>query len=137
MNDRFKRQMPLFGEAGQAKLRAASVVVVGVGGLGTHVVQQLALLGVGKLSLIDAEELDGTNRNRYIGGWHDDPIPGSAKVYLGKRLIGMIDPDITVATLYDSFVTEAGFARVRASDYVFGCLDSEGARLILNELCAA
>jgi hypothetical protein len=138
MNERFARQTFLFGEDGQRKIRAARVAVVGVGGLGTHVIQQLALLGVGKkLSLIDAEELDTTNRNRYIGAWHDDPIPGSAKVDLGKRLVKLIDPEIDVDTLQDSFVTEEGFARILASDYVFGCLDSEGARLVLNELCAA
>jgi hypothetical protein len=137
MNDRFARQTALFGVDGQRKVRAAKVAVVGIGGLGSHVVQQLALLGVGKLSLIDAEELDTTNRNRYMGAWHDDPIPGSAKVHLGERLVKLIDPEIAVEKLKDSFVTAEGFARVIASDYVFGCLDSEGARLVLNELCAA
>ena len=46
-------------------------------GLGSQVVQQLALLGVGSLVLVDAEELDETNGNRYVGATHDDPIPGS------------------------------------------------------------
>src|SRR5688500_6884118 len=90
--DRFARQVALFGNAGQNKLRVTSVAIVGVGGLGTHVVQQLALLGVAKLTLIDSEQLDATNRNRYVGSFYYDPIPGSRKVILGARMARAIDP---------------------------------------------
>lgn len=136
-SERFDRQVRFFGTAGQDKLAAYHVVVVGVGGLGTHVVQQLAHLGVGRLTLIDSEELAETDRNRYIGSRHDDRIPGSRKVDLGERLIKAINPDIAVHKVFDSLVSPDAFAAVRRADQVFGCLDSEGARLVLNELCAA
>ncbi len=136
-DDRFDRNERLFGKEGQARIRAATVAVVGIGGLGTHVVQQLALLGVGGLALIDSEELDITNKNRYVGVRHDDPVPGSRKVDLGERLALAIDPTIRVRKVFDTVVTEAGFAAVRDAGYVFGCVDREGVRLILNELCAA
>jgi molybdopterin/thiamine biosynthesis adenylyltransferase len=110
---------------------------MGIGGLGTHLVQQLALLGVGEMTLIDHEELDETNRNRYIGCRADDPIPGTLKTWTGERLIKSIDPDIHVRPVNEDFVTEKGFSAVIGSDYVFGCLDTEGARMILTELCAA
>jgi ThiF family protein len=135
--DRFDRQVRFFGRDGQAKLRAARVAVVGVGGLGTHVVQQLALLGVGELSLIDSEELAESNRNRYVGARHDDRIPGTPKVLIGERLTKEIDPTIQVVKIPESLVSDQAFAAVIAADYTFGCLDSEGARLVLNELCAA
>jgi hypothetical protein len=134
---RFARQVGLFGEPGQEKIRRTSVAVVGIGGLGTHVVQQLALLGVKRLALIDAEELDETNRNRYIGAYCFDPIPGSLKVQLGARLAKAIDPSIAVNTVADSFVSDAGFEAVRNADWIFGCVDREGARLVLTELCSA
>lgn len=137
MKNRFDRHMTLFGEQGQKKLAAVRVAVAGVGGLGTHVVQQLALLGVGHLALIDSEELADTDRNRYVTARHDDPIPGSLKVDLGERTINAIDPAIHVEKIPDSVISERAFAAVIAADYVFGCLDSEGARLVLNELCAA
>lgn len=137
MNKRFERQMRFFGQQGQEQLAAARVTIVGVGGLGTHVVQQLALLGVGALSLIDSEELAITDRNRYVGARHDDPIPGTRKVDLGERTVNAIDPDIKVHKVDDSLVSQEGFQAVIGADYVFGCLDCEGARLILNELCAA
>lgn len=95
-NRRFDRNIGLFGEAGQARLRAANVTIVGIGGIGTHVVQQLALLGVGSLVLIDDQELDDSNRNRYVGAHHDDPVPGTSKVEIGHRIITSIDPDIAV-----------------------------------------
>ncbi len=137
MTDRFGRQTLLFARDGQERLAGCHVAVVGVGGLGGHVVQQLALLGVGHLTLIDSEELAQTDRNRYVGAWHDDPVPGMPKVEIGERLVGLIDPAIHVDKINDSLVSEAGFDAVAGATHVFGCLDSEGARLVLTELAAA
>lgn len=136
-SERFARQIGLFGEEGQRLIRECRCTVVGVGGLGTHLVQQLSLLGVGGLNLIDDEELAETNRNRYVGVRHDDPIPGFRKVDLGERIAHDIDPDIDVHKVFDSFISSDGYEAVRGGDYVFAGLDLEGARLILNELCAA
>ena len=135
--ERFARQILLFGKEGQKRLRECRVVVVGIGGLGTHVVQQLALLGVGTLVLIDCEELDDTNRNRYVTARGDDPVPGTRKVDIGGRLVTALDPSIEVETIHDTLVSEQAFAAIGRADCVFGCLDREGARLILNEVCAA
>lgn len=134
---RFDRQTQFFGEEGQIRTGSCKVVVVGIGGLGTHVVQQLALLGVGELALIDAEELAETNRNRYVGVKHDDAIPGTRKVDIGERIAKEIDPSIGVAKIFDSLVSEIAFEAIAKADYVFGCVDHDGPRLILNELCAA
>lgn len=137
MATRFQRNEELFGEEGQSRLRGTSCAIVGVGGLGTHVIQQLALLGVRQLILIDSEELDVTNRNRYIGSRHDDPIPGSLKVDLGERLIQSVDESTLVKKVATDLVQPEGFAAVLEADWVFGCLDNEGSRWILNELCRA
>lgn len=133
---RYDRNIRFFGKEGQNRLAAAHVVVVGIGGLGSHVVQQLALLGVGHLTLVDPEQLDHTNRNRYIGVRHDDR-PGTLKVLLGERLINEINPKIQVTPVPQSLVSQEAFDAVIVSDYVFGCVDKEGARLVLTELCAA
>jgi hypothetical protein len=136
-NGRFNRNEGFFGQEGQERIAASRVAVIGVGGLGTHVVQQLALLGVGHLALVDDEELDVTNRNRYVGARYDDPIPGTPKVDIGERIIQSIDPDIRVDKVSNSLVSEGAFNAVINADHVFGCLDNEGSRLILTELCAA
>lgn len=136
-NDRFDRSVRFFGKQGQEKLAAVRATVIGIGGLGTHVVQQLALLGVGHLSLVDNEELADSDRNRYVGARHDDPVPGTPKVAIGQRIVEAIDSDIRVEKVQDSLVSESAFGAVIHADWVFGCLDNEGARLVLNELCAA
>ena len=119
-------------------MAGTKVAVVGIGGLGSHVVQQLALLGVDRLILIDSEELDDTNRNRYIGARHDDPVPGTPKVAIGQRLAHEIDPQINVLAIPQPLANPLSFeAIINESSIVFGCLDNEGTRLILNELCLA
>jgi hypothetical protein len=137
MTGRFDRQVALFGEEGQEKIGAARVAVVGAGGLGSHAIQQLALLGVRDFAVIDSEELSDTNRNRYVTARYDDPVPGTLKTDIAERLINAIDPDAVVRKIPDSLVSDDAFDAIIKADYVFGCLDSEGARLVLNELCAA
>jgi hypothetical protein len=136
-NEQFDRNIRFFGKEGQARLSASHVAVVGIGGLGTHVVQQLALLGVGHLTLIDKEELDKTNTNRYIGIRYDDPIPGTHKLNNGERIVKEINPKIHVEQIPFSLLSKESFKAITQAQYVFGCLDREGARLVLNELCAA
>jgi hypothetical protein len=135
--DRYDRNIRFFGAEGQRRLRAASVAIIGCGGLGTHVAQQLALLGIGRFFLIDDEDLDDTNRNRYIGAKTTDLIPGSRKVNLAERTIHEIDPAIEVQKFYGPLRSPEAFQFVRTADYVFGCLDNEGSRLVLTELSAA
>lgn len=134
---RFDRHLGLFGSRGQDRLRGCHVGVVGVGGLGSLVVQQLALLGVGKLTLVDSEELAETDRNRNPLAVLGDPVPGTWKVDLGERFVKATNPSVEVVPLRESLVSGAAFAAVREADFVFGCLDSEGARLVLTELCSA
>lgn len=136
-DSRFDRNIRFFGEEGQEKLRNANVTVIGAGGIGGHVLQQLAFLGVESIAVVDAEELAETNRNRYVTSQSIDPVPGTPKVEIAERLIRAIDPTVRVMKIQDSIVSTAAFKAVIDSDYVFGCIDSEGVRLILTELCAA
>jgi len=136
-NQRFDRQLDLFGAAGQAKLRVANVTVVGIGGVGGIIVQNLALLGVGGISLIDDQQLEETNRNRHVCAWHDDPVPDTDKVDIAKRMIELIDSSVKVQAVHEELISKDGFNAVKQADFVFGCVDSEGARLVLTELCAA
>lgn len=134
---RFDRNERLFGKEGQARLRQTGIVVMGAGGLGSQVIAQTALLGVGGIAPIDREELSLSNRNRYVGVWYTDPIPGSPKVELAKRHIHMIDPSIEVAVVNDDIVSAAALDALKAADYVIGCVDDDGVRFFLNEACLA
>src|SRR6266496_405956 len=135
--DRYHRSILLFGAEGHAKLRSTSVVVIGVGGLGSSLDQHLALLGVQKIASVDEEELDETNRNRFVGARHTDPVPGSKKVALVDRLIRETNPDVQSVPIPYGLVSEQAFSAVKEANWVIGCLDEDGPRAILNELCAA
>ena len=136
-NNRYDRNIRFFGQEGQDRLAGTTVAVVGIGGLGIHVVQQLALLGVGQLFLIDHEELEATNRNRYVGVRYDDPVPGTLKVNIGARIVCEANPDVGVVRIPQELRSRAAFHAIKASDYVFGCLDDDGPRLIITEVCSA
>jgi len=133
--NRFDRSSRFFGQEGVARLQATRVAIVGVGGLGTHTVQQAALLGVRDFAVIDDQALAVTDLNRYVGVRHDDV--GTQKVILAERLIHSIDPLAHVDRVDANLASTDAFAAVINSDVIFGCLDNEGARLILVELCTA
>lgn len=139
---RFSRQEMLFGPEGQQKLRETCVAVVGLGGLGSHVLQQLAYLGIGRMILIDPDTLDETNKNRLIGAWAADPVRnengdgGLEKTAIAERLVRLIDPSIHCSTLRADLREDQARQAITAVDWVFGCLDNDGARLLLMRDCA-
>jgi len=133
---RFARQVLLFGEAGQARIRATHVAICGVGGIGSHVVQQLALLGVERFTLIEPQELDESNKNRFVGHRYDDPIPGTPKIAIAERMIRAVSAGASIQSLAKPIEDDDAIARLRDADVVFGCLDHEGPRFRLNEMTA-
>jgi molybdopterin/thiamine biosynthesis adenylyltransferase len=134
-DNRFDRNIRFFGAEGQAKLGKLHVGVVGVGGLGTHVVQQLSLLGIGKLTVVDHEALSETNLNRYVGAFGADV--GTPKVEIARRLAKFTNPAIIVNVVPAELRSIEAFEAVRACDLVVGCLDTDGARLVLTEVAGA
>jgi molybdopterin/thiamine biosynthesis adenylyltransferase len=99
-------------------------------------VQHLALLGLKRITSIDPEELDETNRNRFVGARNSDPVPGSEKVYLVDRLIHETNSDVESVPIPRSVFSAEAFDGIVSSDWVFGCLDDDGPRAVSNELCA-
>jgi len=134
MTDRFERQRQFLGDQGQEKLRETSVGVVGAGGLGAFVVLELAYLGVGRLVLVDRDELDITNRNRLVGAWesHED---GTPKADILAELAHAIDSSIKVEMVRERFPAEQAREALDGVDVVMGCVDRDGPRFLLNEFC--
>lgn len=136
IKNRFERQIRFFGKEGQIILSNTHVCIVGVGGIGSHLAQQLAYLGIGSISLLDDDKLEETNLNRLIGAEHKNPV-GKPKVDIIEQLINSINPEIKINKVYANLISKIGFATVKQSDFIFGCLDNDGARFILNEICLA
>jgi molybdopterin/thiamine biosynthesis adenylyltransferase len=134
--DRYARQVALFAADGQHRLRATKVVVVGAGGVGSPVIQQLALLGVAAQVPIDRDTLQTTNRNRVVSALESD-ADGTPKTGLARRLSESLNSTVIVDVVNDSVISEAGFAAIKAAHWVIGCVDRDGVRQVLLELCAA
>lgn len=131
------RNIRFFGAAGQALILQQRVAVVGCGGLGEHVIQQLTCLGVGEIFGIDDEDLSDTNRNRYVLARHTDPAPGTHKVDIAERAIDALDPGIRFIPVKNSVRSQEAFDALRRATTIFGCLDNEGGRLVVMELALA
>ena len=135
--ERFHRQILLFGPEGQKKIAATRAAIVGVGGTGSHIVQQLAYLGVRQFQLIDADIVTPTSLNRLIGALPADIAARTPKVHVAERLIRGIDPSLAVNVVADTFVSRLGAAALEEANVVFGCVDTDGARLLLTEWATA
>jgi molybdopterin/thiamine biosynthesis adenylyltransferase len=132
---KYDRQLPLFGEVGQQKIRDTRIAIVGFGGLGTHIYQSLLLLGVLHIMLIEPETFDETNRNRYIG-FTDDDI-GRHKLDAALRIAKSMNPKAQVDLIRAPLETVEAFTAIKKANVVFGTLDHDGPRAVLNELCVA
>ncbi len=128
---RYKRQMaiPDWGGKGQEKLKSATVVVAGAGGLGSSVMTYLAVAGVGTIRIVDNDEVELSNLNRQV--LHGDSDIGKMKTDSAKESLQSLNPDIKIETA-SQFITEEN-----ASELIDGCLivdalDNLDARLVLN-----
>ena len=137
IDQRFTRQESLFGRVGQERIEATSVAIVGLGGNGTQIAQNLVHLGTRKFILVEPGELKNSSKNRYIGHRHDDPVPGTAKLSVAERMIRAVSPEAELTLVKYPLESEQAQAAISNADVVFGCLDDDGPRFLLNELCAA
>lgn len=133
--ERYSRNIALFGEEGQAKIRAVRVAVVGLGGLGSHVVQQLAYLGVEEYGLVDFDVVTESSLNRLIGSVPADAATGTKKIVVAERVIRAVQPDARIESVDARLTDRAAVAVITGADVVFGCLDRDVHRLELMELC--
>lgn len=137
-----------FGELAFQRLRSATVGVVGCGGGGSHVIQQLSYLGVGSLVLVDADRVEETNLNRLIGAvparthlFLKDRIRhrglgdiGRLKIDVMKRLVDSINESIEVRKFPVNFPTRETVAALRKCDIIIACVDRLQVRDDLNRL---
>jgi len=131
--DRFDRNLRAFGAAGQRRLREATVTVVGVGGLGSGIAEQLARIGVGTINLVDPDHLEATNLPRVYGAYAPDV--GTPKVETLRLHLSRIDPALTVTT-HESVVEADEVAdTLVTSDAVIAGLDRMSSRSFLNQFC--
>jgi len=126
------RQVRAFGKTGQVAIQSLRVAIVGCGGTGSVVAQELAYLGVRDLLLIDPDRLTKTNLNRVVGATAADV--GRPKVEIGRRMIRRIAPNAKVEAIKGDVLKRSTGQMLRDRDFVFCCTDSDGSRHFINQL---
>ena len=132
---KYSRQimLPQIDIAGQEKLTASHVVVIGLGGLGSPVAMYLATAGIGKLTLIDDDQVDQSNLQRQI--IHNENFIGKKKVTSAKESIKALNSDCVV-NIIDRRLNEQEFEDLLANvNVIVDCCDNFATRFLLNRVC--
>jgi molybdopterin/thiamine biosynthesis adenylyltransferase/rhodanese-related sulfurtransferase len=137
MTDRYARQIVLgeVGAAGQARLAAASVMVVGAGGLGCPVLQYLAGAGVGRLIVVDHDAVEETNLHRQP--LYGMPDIGKRKAQCARAVLLRFNPSIAIDAVVERLTPQNATRLTAQADLVVDAADSFAATYILSDTCHA
>lgn len=132
----FDRQIRALGSVGQRRLAALRVGVVGLGGTGSQVVQQLTHLGVRDFTLVEDDRVERTNLPRLAGAAWWDALLHRRKTAIARRTIRRLAPRAKIL-ITGSLRRPDSIRSLASVDLIVGCVDNDGARLVLSELAAA
>jgi len=132
---RYQRNRKTITTLLQRKLLQSKVAVIGCGGLGGYIIEELARLGVGTIEAIDPDIFEEHNLNRQILCKVSDL--GKPKAKVAKTRVKAINPAIKVIPIVKPFSQENGIELLKGMDVVVDALDSVPTRIELAECCAA
>jgi molybdopterin/thiamine biosynthesis adenylyltransferase/rhodanese-related sulfurtransferase len=135
MTDRYTRQtiLPEVGAAGQARLRAARVLIIGAGGLGSAVLQYLTAAGVGRLIIVDHDKVEVSNLHRQPIYRMSDL--GAPKAQAARQALLATNPEVAVEAVSER-LTPANAARLIAeADIVVDAADSFAVTYVVSDVC--
>jgi molybdopterin/thiamine biosynthesis adenylyltransferase/rhodanese-related sulfurtransferase len=137
-NDEIRRYsrhliLPEVGLAGQKKIKAASVLCIGAGGLGSPIAMYLAAAGIGKIGIVDFDTVDFSNLQRQI--LHTDADVGRSKAESAKETIHGINPHCEVVIHNTRISSENALDLIRPYDIVVDGTDNFPTRYLTNDAC--
>ncbi|HEU6449263.1 MAG TPA: molybdopterin-synthase adenylyltransferase MoeB [Verrucomicrobiae bacterium] len=137
-NDEIRRYsrhliLPEVGLAGQKKIKAASVLCIGAGGLGSPIAMYLAAAGIGKIGIVDFDTVDYSNLQRQI--LHTDADVGKSKAESAKETIRGINPNVEVVIHNTRISSENALDLIRPYDIVVDGTDNFPTRYLTNDAC--
>ncbi|MGQ9833984.1 MAG: molybdopterin-synthase adenylyltransferase MoeB [Candidatus Villigracilaceae bacterium] len=132
---RYSRHLliPEIGLEGQQTLKAASVLIVGTGGLGSPVLLYLAAAGVGHIGIVDYDKVDASNLQRQI--IHGTDRLGVNKVESARSRMLDLNPHIQVDTYNEPFTSSNAMKIAADYDIIVDCSDNFATRYLTNDLC--
>lgn len=133
--DRYARQIILrdFGSRGQQCLMEGSVLIIGVGGLGSSVALYLAAAGVGTIGVADPDVVDISNLQRQV--IHFTPDIGKLKVCSAEEKIQKLNPEVVVRKHVQRVVATTIAPLIADYDFVIDCTDNAAAKFLINDAC--
>ena len=134
---RYERQliMPEIAEAGQAKIRKASVFIAGVGGLGSIAAYYMTAAGVGRIRLVDCDRVELSNLNRQI--MHRTSDIGKWKIDSAGEKLTLLNPDCQLEPIQESITPDNVLDLVRGCDLILDATDNMVTRKALNRAAMA
>lgn len=133
MNPRYERNIPALTEAECNTLRGKRVLVVGCGGLGGHLIDLLARIGVGALRVVDGDVFEPSNLNRQL--LSEVPLLGVSKAKAAAERVSRVNPEIAVEAVYSFLTQENVSALLTKCDAVLDGLDNMESRQLLAKEC--
>lgn len=117
----------------QDVLRRARVLVIGAGALGNEVLKNLALLGIGRITIVDCDLIEASNLARSV--LYRAADRGRRKAEVAAAAVRELNPDVETRAICGNVLTDVGLGEFLDSDVVIGCLDNREARLWVNRCC--
>jgi len=130
--ERYKRQMLLFGDDGQERLKKAHIFIAGAGGLGSPIALYLAVAGIGTLTIVDKDVVDQSNLNRQI--LHYDRDIGRKKTASAEEKLSEVNPDITVKVIDATIGASNAGTLIGNADGIVDAMDNYPTRYLLNDV---
>ncbi len=133
--ERYSRHLtlPSWGKKGQKKIKAASILLVGVGGLGSPISLYLAGAGVGRLGLMDDDHVSVSNLPRQVL-YSTDEV-GQSKVGIAQKRLTRLNPDVEVLAFSERLTDENAPEIIKDFDLVLDGTDNMVTRRIINQTC--
>lgn len=129
---RYARNMNTLSPEENNNLRSFKVCVVGCGGLGGYVIEELGRLGIGYITAVDGDVFEESNLNRQILATAENL--GSSKAYAAEERMNKVNPEIKVVPVYKRLDMENGLDMIVGHDVILDALDNIESRLVLEKL---
>ena len=133
--ERYKKHLTLkeIGFKGQLKLKNSSVICIGAGGLGSSVLLYLAAAGIGRIGIVDNDQVEKSNLQRQI--IHETNTVGNLKINSARERIKRFNPNIEVLTFNERINSENVIEIIKDFDIICDCSDNFGTRYLINDAC--
>ena len=134
MEPRYQRNIPSLSESECAVLQSKHVLVVGCGGLGGHIIDQLSRIGIGSLRVVDGDVFEESNLNRQL--LSSVPLLGKAKAAAAVGHVHQINPGVAVEAVTEFMTADNAPALLAGCDIAMDALDNISSRKVLASACA-